>query len=114
MSRRRTSKGILREVTDLQRELRDSQRDACMQFSTLIVQFQRQADSMFDGQTWAEASELSLADRLGEYITALTELNERLASGEPPTWKQAQDAAFDASELGKLLKDSNGREEANE
>lgn len=81
-------KQIMLEISpeSQQRDLQESQR-------AIVKQLELQADSTFGDKTWAEASWPEFADRL-------ISLGTRLKSGKAPQWKQDQDAAYDASEIG--------------
>jgi hypothetical protein len=91
-------------VGSVQRELKASQRDIDNQFTTIVSQLTLQAEATFGCQTWAEASWPGFADRLTAHINALAGLRDRLGSGAAPQWKVDQDAAYESSALGQLMK----------
>jgi hypothetical protein len=74
--------------------LEQSQREIAERLSVIIVelkrhitQLERQADSIFSGQSWAAFSELGFDDELITHGKALIGLGERLKSGGLPQWK---------------------------
>ena len=74
------------------------------QFSAVVAQLERQADSTFSGQSWTAFSEPGFDDKLIAYGKALIELGERLKSGALPQWKIGQDKAYKNSALSRLEK----------
>jgi hypothetical protein len=109
MSRSRKSEKILREVApdDLQRLLRESHRGIDGQLAAIVAQLRQQSDSTYgDGKSWSNATWAGFGDKLINYGKALVELGQKLNSGKPPQWVSDQQAAYEASALGRLLKRS--------
>jgi hypothetical protein len=74
----------------------------------VVAQFQRQADSTFEGKSWSEAGWPELADTWEALIKAQIELLKSLRSGSLPKWMLDQQTAYEASAIGRLQKKKGG------
>jgi len=101
VSKAQSAKAILRAVSrGLQKDLLEMQRNFVGQISVALDQFERQADSAYDGKSWSEVSWPEFADRWEALIKAQTELLKRLRSKELPQWGQDQRKAYKESAIG--------------
>jgi hypothetical protein len=106
MSKRRTAKGILSDVSGHQ-GVAESRCVICEQLTGIVAQLRMQADSTFDGKTWVEAGHPGLGECLQTTVEALIELAKRWRV--PPEWVKAQQRAYDASALCQLQKAEHAR-----
>jgi len=88
--------------------LEDSQRSFIRQLSAMIRQVELQADATFDAKSWAEVSWPQFAGRWEPLIKTQIELLARLKSGALPQWALDQQAAYEASAIGRLMKAKEG------